>query len=136
MANPKQGSSNVLRQFHGVKAEPLHVEEPDIPLLTDNGKKEHYTQLFQGVPDAIFVLSGRARNIGSPEEPEYASTGYDYSDSFGMVAGIARVDAAAEVSHYFPDTKIVTASYTPPSPYGPTPPIIDANVREHPYSPL
>lgn len=106
----------------------FYVEEPDTAILTDKEKKQHYTEMFQGIPDAIFILSGRVRNIGSPEELEYTSTGYDYSDGFGMIAGIARVDAAAILNHYFPDVKFITTSHTPSSPYRSMQPIIDANV--------
>lgn len=78
------------------------------------GREEQYTELLCGIPDVIFVLSGGVKKVTqSSGEPEYISTDYSDSDPYGMLAGKARVDAAAEMSHYFPTTKIVTTSHGP-----------------------
>jgi len=77
-------------------------------------KREKYTVIFCGVPDAIFVLSGGVKKTAhSSGEPGYISTDYSDSDPYGMLAGKARVDAAAVVSRYFPDTKFVTTTHSP-----------------------
>jgi DUF218 domain len=77
-------------------------------------KRNIYTDMFQGFPDAIFVLSGGVKKIAqSSGETEYLSTDYSDSDPYGMLAGKARVDAAAVVSRFFPNTKIVTTTHSP-----------------------
>lgn len=88
------------------------IEETAVLSVAEKPVK--YTEMFYGLPDAIFVLSGGVKKIAqSAEVQEYISTDYSDSDSYGMLAGKARVDAAAEVSRYFPYTKIVTTTHTP-----------------------
>lgn len=77
-------------------------------------KRERYGEIFQRIPDVLFILSGAVKNIAHPSaEPVYVSTSYSDSDQYGMLAGKMRVDAAAEVSRYLPDTKLVTTSHGP-----------------------
>ncbi len=85
------------------------------PFFFDEKKKrDKYTEMFHGVPDAIFIFSGGVKKVAQPSEKiEYISTDYSDSDPYGMLAGKARVDAAAVVSRYFPDTKIVTTTHSP-----------------------
>lgn len=78
-------------------------------LVSEEEKRNHYIQIFHGVADAIFVLSARARKAPKRERG-YTTTAYSDSDPFGTLGGKARVLAVAEVSHYFPETKIVTTT--------------------------
>jgi hypothetical protein len=88
------------------------IQEPFF--LDEEKKRDRYTEMFHGVPDAIFVLSGGVKKVVQLSgESEYISTDYSDSDPYGMLAGKARVDAAAEVSRYFPATKIVTTTHSP-----------------------
>jgi DUF218 domain len=86
----------------------------EIFFLGEEKKRDTYTKMFQGVPHAIFILSGGVKKIVQASgEAAYISTDYSDSDPYGMLAGKARVDAAAEVSRYFPITKIVTTTHSP-----------------------
>jgi hypothetical protein len=97
-----------------VKERKLLKAKEDTLVLSEQEKQEKYTEMFYGIPDALFVLSGGVKKIAHPSgEPEYISTDYSDSDPYGMLAGKARVDAAAEVSHYLPTTKIVTTTHGP-----------------------
>ena len=83
-------------------------------VLDDNKRQDIYVEMFRGVPDAIFVLSGGVKKVTEfSEEAVYLSTDYSDSDPYGMLAGKAQVDAAAEVGRYFPTTKIVTTTHSP-----------------------
>ena len=74
-------------------------------------KRQKIDKIFQGKkPDAIVVLS--ADIIESPHRTEgYQSTSYADLDVRGLLGGgKARVLAAVEVAHYFPNARIITDS--------------------------
>lgn len=65
-------------------------------------------RIMGGEPDAIFVLAG---GIRKDKDGKYRSLTYEESDTSGKITGsIYRIFATAEISHYFPNTFIVTTS--------------------------
>jgi hypothetical protein len=100
---------------------------------TETNKSRLYEEMFNGEPDAIFVLNGevvkKPNNIRRP----FQSTSFASSDNFGMLGGKARVIAAAEVGKYFSHTKIVATSHSlnPERSKEPTLAQVMANELEH-----
>lgn len=75
-------------------------------------KEELYKELLEGKkPGAIFILSGGIVK----RERGYSTTAYsDTQGDYGVLGGKARVVAAAELSKFYPEAKLVsTATYYP-----------------------
>jgi hypothetical protein len=94
-----------MRQGQNTTPEQLDVKDTD--------KKMIYQEFFGGTPDALFVFSGGI--VEKEKGPRgYRSTTYRDVDIRGfMGGGKARVIAAAEISSYFPDMKVVTTTHDP-----------------------
>lgn len=63
-------------------------------------------------PDIFIVLSGgTVPNVAAPENKPgaYRSTSYEEGDAFGMLGGIARVQAAALLAHRYPEALLLTS---------------------------
>jgi len=73
-------------------------------------KEQAYQELFQGLPDAIFILSGSI--VKKKKTDRYKSTAYSDTDDHGLLGGKARVIAAAEIGNHFQSSKLVTNSKT------------------------